>query len=123
MPTQPGLDGHMRMVELADELHIKALHDGARFEIANRSECNDLSKAEMLKSKSDDGACSLSSVTLSPIGFARRQPISTQGKNGSSLEGVCNPTKPMNWLDARSSIAQNLQPRSSMNIKGSIVRG
>ena len=44
MPTQLGLDGHMRMVELADELHIEALHDGAR---------------------------SLSSVTLSPIGFGK----------------------------------------------------
>ncbi|MCE3224351.1 MAG: hypothetical protein K0S58_2531 [Nitrospira sp.] len=56
MPTQPGLDGHMRMVELANELHIEALHDGARFEIINRRECNDLSKAELFKSKSDDGA-------------------------------------------------------------------
>ncbi len=42
----------------------------------------------------------------------RRQPISTHGENGSSAEGVCKPTNPMNSREAFNSAAQNPQPRS-----------
>ena len=71
MSTQPGLDGHMRVVELGGELHSDPLHDGTRFQIADVSECHELSEVELLKSKPDGGACDLRSVPLSPIVFGK----------------------------------------------------
>ncbi len=38
MPAQHGLNGHMRMVELAGEPHAEPLHDGARCQIADKGE-------------------------------------------------------------------------------------
>ena len=43
-------------------------------------------------------------------GRARRQPISTQGEQGSVRRGTLKPTKPMNSLLSTSSAAQLLQP-------------
>ena len=46
---------------------------------------------------------------------ARRHPTSTQGENGSSADGVCKPTNPMNSWVALHSAAQKPHPRSSMS--------
>lgn len=53
MPTQSRLNRHMRVVELACEPHTQSLHDGTRFQIVDVGECNDLSKAEVLKAECD----------------------------------------------------------------------
>ena len=45
----------------------------------------------------------------------RRQPISTHGENGSSADGVCKPTNPINSRESFNSAAQNPQPRCRIN--------
>ena len=53
MSTQPGFDGHLRMVELGVELHPEALHHGARFQVGDGGECHEFCQAELLKAERD----------------------------------------------------------------------
>jgi hypothetical protein len=71
MPTQPGLDGYVGVVELAGELHAEPFHDSARFEIADGGERHELSEAEVLKAERNGGSCSLRGVAQPPIGFGK----------------------------------------------------
>ena len=115
MPMQHGFDGHLGVVEFGVEPHPEAFHHRARFQVGDGGECHEFLQMELLESERNGRLRGLRGIAQTQYGLARRQPTSTQGENGSSWDGTCKPTKPMNRPDARSSTAQKPQPRSSIS--------